>query len=286
MLRRLVFVIAAAFAFLPAGAALAQEGPHITEHRFGFEGPFGTYDRAAVQRGFHVYQSVCASCHSMNGLAYRHLGEEGGPFAAYRQRNEETGAEEVTTAPHGEHARFVDPNENPYVRAIAAEVMIPTTDELGQPSERAGRPSDYFRHPFANEAAARASNGGALPPDLSVITSARHGGASYVRCILLGFRDPPAGVTLLTGQHYNTCFSGNRIAMAPPLTADGQVTYSDSTNATVDQMATDVATFLQWASDPHMEQRNSLGLQVLGFLLILTVLLYLAYRQVWRGTKH
>ncbi len=279
MLRRLLFALAAACVMAPAAAA--QE--HVREpepYHFSFEGPFGTYDRAAVQRGFLVYKQVCSNCHSLNQLSYRNLGEEGGPFEAFREHNLQTGEETITLSPHGE-AEAIEANDNPYVREFASEVMIPIIDDLGQPAERPGRPSDHFKAPFANEQAARAANGGALPPDLSVMPLAREGGAAYIRS-LVGF-----GFTgeLRDGKHVNRYFPGELIGMAPPL-SDGMVTYSDGTEASVAQMATDVAQFLQWAADPHMEARKRAGFQVLFYLGILTLLLYLGYRQVWRGTKH
>ncbi len=158
----------------------------------------------------------------MDHLAYRHLGEEGGPFAAYKVRNHETGEEEnhVGKPEHG--GRFVDVTENPYVRAIAAAVTINDADpNTGQPIERPGRVSDHFRAPFPNEIAARAANGGAFPPDLSVITSARHGGADYVRSLLIGYTGESEGAL-----HVNRYFAGGKIAMPPPL-VEGAVAYSD-----------------------------------------------------------
>jgi cytochrome c1 len=236
---------------------------------------------AAVQRGFQVYQQVCASCHSMDHLAYRHLGEEGGPFALYMVQNEETHELEphVGRPEHG--GTFVNVTDNPYIRAIAANVMITDIDPIsGQPTDRPGRISDHFRRPFPNEIAARASNGGAAPPDLSVITSARHGGARYVRSLLMGFTGESEGTL-----HYNPYFPGGKLAMAPPL-AEGAVPYADGSPTTVEQYATDVATFLQWSADPHMEARKRLGIVVLAFLAALSLLLYLAYKQVWRGESH
>lgn len=278
MIRRLLIGLVAACALAPA--AFAQEAHAPLPYHFSFEGPFGTYDRASVQRGFLIYKQVCSSCHSLNQLSYRNLGEEGGPFAAYRERDHATGEEHVTTAPTSEHARFIEAGENPYVRAIAAEATVPSIDDLGQPSDRPARPSDHFHRPFANEAAARASNGGANPPDLSVITSAREGGAEYVRSLMLGFTGEDRD-----GKHVNRYFPGELIGMARPL-QPGIVTYADGTEASMENMATDVATFLQWASDPHMEQRKAMGLQVLIFLVVLTGLLYAAYKQVWKGMKH
>ena len=289
MLRRLTLALAATFALGvgviaagPAYAVATAEHPH--DYKFSFEGPTGSYDMAAVQRGFGVYAQVCASCHSMNHLAYRHLGERGGPFAAYRVRNHETGEAELRIgAPAGAHgARFVDVTDNPYVRSIAEAVQIADIDpNSGQPIDRPGRISDHFKAPFPNEAAARASNGGAYPPDLSEITFARHGGADYIHALLTGYSGEMQGALWV-----NPYFPGHLIGMPPPLVAEGQVTYDDGTVATVEQMSVDVATFLQWAGDPHMEQRKQTGLQVLGFLLILSVLLYLAYKQVWRNESH
>jgi cytochrome c1 len=285
MLRRLILApalaIAAALAFTSAPAAAEEAAEPLPAYHFSFEGPFASYDMGAVQRGFQIYKQVCSNCHSMNHLAYRHLGEEGGPFAAYRSRNHETGEYETTIGPHGHGAQFLNVNDNPYVRSIAAEVMVPDVDHAtGEATERAGRPADHFRNPYPNEFAARAANGGALPPDLSVIVLARTGGANYVRSLLLGYTGQE-----VEGKHYNKYFPGHLISMPHPL-SEGVVTYEDGTNATLPQMATDIATFLQWAADPHMEQRKSMGLQVMAFLIILTLLLYAAYRQVWKDTKH
>lgn len=281
MLRRLIIPLVAAAALMAGPAYAAGEAEHPHDYEFSFDGPFGEYDMGAVQRGFAVYKQVCAACHSMNHLAYRHLGEEGGPFAAYRVRNHETGEMEMVIGPRGHGGTFVPVTENPFVRAIADDVMITDIDaENGLETERAGRVSDHFRAPFANEIAARAANNGAAPPDLSVITLARHGGADYIRSLLTGYTGEVDGAL-----YVNRFFPGGRIAMAPPL-AEGVVTYDDGTEASVEQMAADVTTFLQWAGDPHMEQRKTLGVQVLVFLGVLAGLLYLAYKQVWRGQSH
>jgi cytochrome c1 len=176
---------------------------------------------------------------------------------------------------------FVDVTDNPYVRAIASAVTISDIDpNSGQITDRPGRISDRFRRPFPNEIAARASNGGAYPVDLSVITSARHGGADYVRSLLMGYTGEVEGTL-----YHNRYFPGGKIAMAPPL-AEGAVPYADGSPTTVEQYATDVTTFLQWAADPHMEERKRMGLVVLAFLAALAALLYLAYKQVWRGESH
>lgn len=280
MLRALT--LAGAVAVAAAGAAFAaSEAEHPEDYRFSFESPVGSYDMAAVQRGFQVYQQVCSTCHSLDHLAYRHLGEEGGPFALYMVRNHETGEPEPHVGKPAHGGTFVDVTDNPYVRAIAAGVTITDVDpNTGQPTDRPARISDRFRRPFPNEVAARAANGGAYPPDLSVINAARHGGADYIRSLLLGYTGQSEGVL-----YENPYFPGHRIAMPPPL-AEGAVPYADGTETTVEQYATDVATFLQWATDPHMEQRKRMGIVVLAFLIALSTLLYLAYKQVWRGIKH
>jgi cytochrome c1 len=281
MLRSLT--VAAAVVIAAAGAAFAAgEAEHPRDRAFSFESPVGNYDMQAVQRGFLVYNQVCSTCHSMDHLAYRHLGEEGGPFAAYNVRNHQTGDVEMRVGlPKGEHGRFVQVTDNPWVRGIASAVTIQDVDpNSGQLADRPGRISDHFRRPFPNEIAARAANGGAFPPDLSVITSARHGGADYIYSLLTGYTGASEGAL-----YENPYFPGHRIAMPPPL-ADGAVPYTDGSPTTVDQYAADVATFLQWASDPHMEQRKTLGITVLIFLIVLSGLLYLAYKNVWRGEAH
>lgn len=280
MLRAATIAVASiAAVFGVAFAAGEAEHPH--DYPFSFDSPVGSYDMGAVQRGFQVYNQVCSTCHSMDHMAYRHLGEEGGPFALYRVRNHETGEEELHVGKPEHGGAFVDVTENPYVRAIAAGVTITDVDpNSGQLADRPGRISDHFRRPFPNEIAARASNGGANPPDLSSIVNARHGGADYIRSLLTGYTGEEFGTL-----HGNRYFPGGRIAMPSPL-AEGAVAYSDGSPTTVDQYATDVATYLAWASDPHMEARKKLGIIVLAFLLALSVLLYLSYKAVWRGESH
>lgn len=281
MLRALT-AAAAVFVAAVGVAFAAGEAEHPHDHPFSFDSPVGNYDMAAVQRGFQVYQQVCSTCHAMEHLSYRHLGEEGGPFALYIVRNHETGEPERHIGKPAHGGSFVDVTENEYVRAIANAVTITDIDpSTGQPMDRPGRVSDRFRSPFPNEIAARASNGGAYPVDLSSITKARHGGADYIYALLTGYTGVSEGVL-----HENRYFPGGMIAMPPPL-ADGQVAYSDpETPQTVAQYAEDVTYFLQWAGDPHMEERNRMGIVVLAFLLVLSGLLYLAYKQVWRGESH
>jgi len=233
------------------GGAMAAEGEiHLPDTKFSFEGVFGTYDRASLQRGFQVYKEVCSACHSMHLLSYRNLQEIG------------LNAEEVA--------------------AVAASVQIQDgPNDNGEMFERPGRASDRFRSPFANAAAARAANNGALPPDFSVITKAREGGADYVHALLVGYGEPPEGVTVMEGMHYNKYFAGHQIAMAPPLTQDGQLTFADGTNATVDRMAHDVAAFLTWAAEPELESRRAMGVRVILFLAILGGITYAVKRKIW-----
>jgi ubiquinol-cytochrome c reductase cytochrome c1 subunit len=225
---------------------------------FPFQGPFGTYDREQLQRGFQVYKEVCSACHSLNRIAYHDL--DGIGFDAAQ------------------------------IKALAAAAKVPaepndkgeTYDSSGQRLTRPGIPADHPPAPFANEKAARANNNGALPPDLSVIVKAREGGSAYVYSILTGFgQKPPAGFHVLANKYYNPYFQGRNISMPPPLT-EGAVTYSDGTKASVDQEAKDVVTFLTWASEPKMEERKHMGFEVIIFLLVLAGLLYLSYRRVWR----
>jgi len=283
MLRGIAIAAVASATLLAGVAFAANEAEPPEPHHFSFDGPLGSYDMGAVQRGFQVYSQVCSTCHSLEHLAYRNLGEPGGPFALYRVRNHETGEMENRVGlPAGEHGEYVDVVNNPYVRAIAAGFQVPDIDQAtGETTQRPARISDHFRRPFANEYAARAANNGALPPDFSSIVNARAGGAGYVRSLLLGYTGEQRGT-----QYVNNHFAGHLISMPPPLAADGLVTYSDGTRATREQMATDVSNFLEWAADPHMEARKSMGVQVLVFLLVLAGLLYLAYKAVWRGQSH
>jgi len=244
------------------------------EHTWAFEGPFGSYDRSAMQRGFQVYQQICAACHSLDYIDFRHLGQRGGPF------------EYVPAGPGGELVTFDNPNDNPVIRQIASEYTITDLDDFGLPIERPGRPSDSFPDPYENQQMARMANGGAYPVDLSVITKARKGGPEYIRSLLLGYEyDVPEDVDVRPGLYYNPYFPGGLIAM-PPQLREGMVEYADGTASTPEQMAHDVVSFLSWAAEPHMEARKRLGLMVMIYLTIFAILLWLAYRQVWSNVKH
>jgi ubiquinol-cytochrome c reductase cytochrome c1 subunit len=232
-----------------APAFAAGDAPEAPNAGFSFNSVFGTFDRASAQRGFQVYKEVCSSCHSMRQMYYRNLTDLG-----------------------------LSPDQ---VRNIAAGFQIQDgPNDEGQMFERAGRVSDHFRRPFANDNAARFANGGAMPPDLSVITKAREGGANYIHALLTGYTAPPEGVTVMEGMHYNAYFPGHQIAMGAPL-SDGQVEFAGAAPNTVDAMARDVTTFLAWAAEPELEQRRAMGVKILIFLAIMGVLAYLTKRKIW-----
>jgi cytochrome c1 len=255
-----------AFGLLASTSVFAAEGIdtkrlHPKAEAFSFEGPFGTYDRGALQRGFQVYKEVCAACHGLNHVAFHNLTEEGGPEFSEAQ-----------------------------ARALAAAVKVPaepndkgeTTDDKGTPLLRSAVLGDHFPSPFPNENAARANNSGALPPDLSMVVKAREGGPQYVYSIVTGFEaKPPHGFKVTEGKYFNPYFEGWNISMPQPLKANS-VTYSDGTKATIDQEAHDVVTFLAWAAEPKMEDRKRMGFGVLIFLVVLAGVLFAAYRRVWK----
>lgn len=282
-------ILIAAFAAFAPFAAHAAEAEHPHPQEWSFSGVFGTFDQGAVQRGFQVYKEVCASCHTMDHLTYRHLGEKGGPFVASGKRNAATGAwEDVHLGPPHHGGEILPAPDNPYVRAIAESYEITEIDPTtGQEITRKARPADRFISPYTNPYQAKAVHGVA-PPDLSVITKARHDGANYVYAILTGYKTAPEGEVApggATNLHYNPYFAGGWISMPPQLTPD-RVTYSDGTVATEKQMAHDVVTFLAWAAEPKQVERKKTGLMVIIYLTILAGLLYAAYRQVWRDVKH
>ncbi|HEY2751024.1 cytochrome c1 [Phenylobacterium sp.] len=281
MLRRGFALAALGLAFVagPTLAATTQEEPR--DIHWSFEGPFGKFDKEQVQRGYKVYREVCSACHSMNLMYFRNLGQKGGPFFDPKYQN---------------------PNDNPYVKSLAHDIQVKDIDtDTGDVISRPATPADRFPAPFANEFAARASNGGALPPDLSVITKAREGGPAYIYSILTGFKQAPKGMTVPAGKYYDPYMPGDMsgnwagpkdhipvggfIAMPPPL-ADGKVTFDDGKPSTVREEAQDVAAFLAWASDPRMEERKAFGLGAMIYLLIFSGLLYASYRKIWKNVAH
>ena len=219
---------------------------------WSFKGLTGKFDRAALQRGFQVYKEVCSSCHSMQYLSYRNLGESGGPEFSEAE-----------------------------VKAIASSIEIEDgPDSQGEMFTRPGRPSDKFKSPYPNVNASIAANGGAYPPDMSVLVKARPGGSDYVYSVLVGYEEPPAGVVLDDGVYYNKYMIGNKIKMSAPL-LDGIIEYTDGTDSTVDQMAKDVTTFLSWAAEPELEERHRTGVKVILYLVLLTILVYLSMKKIW-----
>ena len=282
MLRKVLALAAILGAFaVPALAATTQMDPKIQP--WPFNGPFGLYDQAQLQRGFKVYEQVCSQCHSINYISFHDLGDPGGPFWS---------------------PKYPNSNDNPYVKAIAAgwPRQVPDINaDTGDPTHRPATTADVLVPPFPNDSAARASNGGALPPDMSLLVYASEGGPSYVYSIASYNAPTPAGLTPPPGKYYNPYFSGDVsgnwtgdpgkvpvggfIGMPPPLT-DCKVTFDDGTPCTTAQEAKDVAAFLMWASDPKMEQRKQMGLAVLIYLGLFSGLLYLSYRQIWRDVAH
>ena len=230
-------------------AAPETEPAPLPNMDWSFSGPFGTFDRAAEQRGLQVWQAVCSNCHSMKEAYYRNL--QGIGLSAQQ------------------------------VAAFAAGIEIPAgVNESGETVDRPALPSDHFKSPYANDTAARAANNGALPPDHSLIEKAREGGATYIAALLNGYRDPPPDMKMGEGMNYNIYFPGRQIAMAPPL-HDGSVDYTDGTPATVEQMSRDVATFLTYMANPEMEQRKRMGVKIVLFLAGMTVVTYAVKRKVW-----
>ena len=232
--------------------AIAESSPDFLKVDWTFKSFFGKFDRASLQRGYQVYNEVCASCHSVKYLSYRNLAEKGGPEFSEDEAKAIASNFEVTDGP----------------------------DSTGEMFTRPARLSDKFVMPYANEEEAKVANGGAYPPDMSVLVKARKGGADYVYSLLLGYEDPPAEIKLDDGVYYNKYMYGNKIKMSAPL-MDEIVEYSDGTKATTEQMAKDVVSFLMWAAEPHLEQRHKFGFRVIIYLVIISVLVYFSMKKIW-----
>ena len=288
-MRKILGIVAAAALVVGVGSSFAEEEHNAAEpthfpilkpkhEDWSFSGPFGHYDKAQLQRGLKVYKEVCAACHSMDLVAFRTLGEEGGLGYSEAQ-----------------------------VKALAAEYTVqdgPNDD--GEMFDRPGRPSDHFPSPFPNTQAAAAANGGAAPPDFSLIAKARgvergfptfifdiftqyaENGPDYIHSLLTGYgQEPPAGMEIPEGTYYNPYFiAGKSLKMPPPLAADSAVKYDDGTPESLDQNAKDVAAFLMWAAEPHLEARKKTGFRVIIFLVLFGALVYLTKRKVWAGVAH
>ena len=300
-------LLAAFFTFLFPATTMAAAGKAkpVKHHHWHFAGPFGTYDKEALQRGYQIYETVCSSCHGLDLLSFRNLGQKGGPF--YLER-----------CPEGkgipDNVNCSNPNENPIVKSIAKNYKFMVTDgpdEYGEIFERPALPSDRFPNPYQNDQLARLANNNALPPDLSLITKARHHGPDYIYSLLIGYGQVPNTVEIAPGQHYNPYYPGDMtqalrseyldengypkkgvevplggvLAMAQPL-YDNIVDYpNENTPETVEQYAADVTEFLMWAAEPKMEERKRMGIITLLYLFILGGLVYWSYRQIWNGAK-
>ena len=267
------FVLVLLISLITGLSSYFKEPPAETaEHEFhkkprdlhlASDGPLGRFDRQQLQRGLQVYKEVCAACHGLNLVAFRDLAALG--------------------------------YEEPEIKAIANQwaIEVPSVNpDTGEAATRKAVPSDRFPDPYANETAARAANNNALPPDLSLITKARADGPAYVHSLLTGYGEQPAellkefpGAKTPTGLYYNPYFANLNIAMPPPITSEGQVTYADGTKPTVEQMSADVSAFLTWTAEPKLENRHRYGLTVLIFLIFATILGYMSYRNIWAEAK-
>ena len=257
MLERLnnIFIKVFSIIFIIGAINLAnaeENKVELIKNNWSFEGIFGTFDRASLQRGYQVYQEVCSGCHSVQHLSYRNLSEKGGPEFSPEEAKAIATQFEVTDGPN----------------------------EDGEMFARPGRLSDKFVSPFPNVKAAAAANGGAYPPDMSVLAKARKGGANYIYSLLMGYEEAPAGYELDDGVYYNKYMPGQKIKMAEPI-SDGIVEYADGTETSKAQIARDVTTFLVWAADPHLEARHKIGFKVFFYLIILLTLVYLSKQKVW-----
>ena len=245
----IVFILTAFFSF----KVFSSENENkLLSTNWSFKGFTGKFDRASLQRGYQVYTEVCASCHSMKLLSYRNLGEEGGPEFSKDQVKAIASSFEVTDGPNNDGEMFTRP----------------------------AKPSDNFVKPYQNVQEATVSNGGAYPPDMSVLVKARSGGADYIYSLLLGYDEPPSNIQLDDGVYYNTYMPGNKIMMPNPLSED-LIEYNDGTKATNEQMAKDVVTFLAWAAEPHLEARHRIGFKAIVYLIILTLLAYFSMKRLW-----
>lgn len=250
----LIFVTFSSASFASGSSTTEPHEPKTVDWKFN--GPLGSFDRQAAQRGFKIYKEVCSACHSIKRIAFRNLKDLGFSEAE--------------------------------IASLAGSYLVKDgPNDEGEFFERSGRLYDTIPSPFANDNAARASNNGALPPDLSLIAKAREYGPDYIYSLLTGYETPPPGFVVGENMHYNPYFAGggDQLAMPPPLLKDGQVEYTDGVIPTVDQMAKDVVNFLEWTAEPEMEARKSLGLKVLIFVSFFTLIFYLAYKRIWRSVK-
>jgi ubiquinol-cytochrome c reductase cytochrome c1 subunit len=282
MLRKTTVLAAFGLALAMAGApafADTTQAP-LKDVHWSFQGPFGKFDQEQLQRGYKVYHDVCSTCHSMNLMTFGDMAAKGAPFYS---------------------PKYPNPNENPYVKALAAEFKVPAIDDdTGDATTRPATVSDHFKDPFPNAQAAKATYGIA-PPDMSLLAKAREGGPAYIYSLVTSYVNAPAALKVPAGKYYNPVYPGDLgsawtgdpshvpvgglINMPPPL-RDDAVTYDDGVKATADQEARDVAAFLAWAAEPHQQERKQMGFSVIIYLLIFAGLLYASYKRIWRNVGH
>tara|TARA_B110000196_G_C21127152_1_gene656450 strand:+ start:308 stop:1192 length:885 start_codon:yes stop_codon:yes gene_type:complete len=245
-------VITALIFIIPFSVFSEEKKIDLIETNWSFEGIFGTFDRSSLQRGYQVYQEVCSGCHSVQHLSYRNLLEKGGPQFSVEEAKAIASQFEVEDGPNNDGEMFM----------------------------RSARLSDNFVKPYPNIEASTFANGGAYPPDMSVLAKARTGGANYIYSLLMGYEEAPAGFDLDDGVYYNKYMPGNKIKMSEPI-IDGIVEYSDGTETTKAQIARDITTFLVWASEPHLESQHRMGFKAIIYLIILITLVYMSKNKVW-----
>ena len=248
MIKKFFFIIFSFF-FLITNLFAEEEMP-LKKQNWTFEGIFGRYDNSTLQRGLQIYQEVCSACHGMKRLRFRELKDLG----------------------------FTDVQIKKYAETFE---ILDGPNELGEMFFRPGEPSDTFVSPFKNKEEAKASFGGAYPPDLSLLTKTMKNGPDYIYSLLTGYEEtPPQGFELIDGLYYNPYHDGKVIAMPPPL-YDNVIEYIDGTGASLHQLSYDIVIFLNWAAEPELQKRKSLGLKFLLFLIVLTLLLYVTMKEIW-----
>ena len=246
------FIITIFLSIVPFAVFSEEKNINLIETNWSFDGLFGTFDRASLQRGYQVYQEVCSGCHSVQHLSYRNLSEKGGPEFSVEEAKAIASQFEVEDGPNSDGEMFL----------------------------RLARLSDKFVKPYPNVQASTVANGGAYPPDMSVLAKARTGGADYINSLLLGYEEAPIGFELDDGVYYNKYMPGNKIKMSEPI-SDGIVEYTDGTEASKEQISKDVTTFLVWASEPHLESQHRMGFKTILYLIILIILVYMSKQKVW-----
>lgn len=250
LLNKILIIIL--LSLIPLKVFSEEKNNNFIETNWTFSGLFGTFDRASLQRGYQVYTEVCSGCHSVQHLSYRNLTEKGGPEFSAEEAKLMASQFEVEDGPNSDGEMFMRP----------------------------ARLSDKFVKPYPNIESSTAANGGAYPPDMSVLAKARAGGADYIYSLLLGYEDAPEGFELDDGVYYNKYMPGNKIKMSEPV-SEGIVEYADGTASSKEQVAKDVTAFLVWASEPHLEAQHKMGFKTIVYLIILITLVYMSKQKVW-----